>query len=97
MENTEKTSEDATGYEKDKKMTVGRYLGTRLSTLKPPMNKPPGPFKSLAKLNTQKWLFFLVRVLSLGVLHPETEPVLTHVRWHSWLGLGTPSTSSRSP
>lgn len=42
------------------KMSAGRYIATRISTLKPPMNKAPNPFKLLAMLNLQQWLFFLV-------------------------------------
>lgn len=45
-------------------MSVGRYLATRLPTLKPPMAKAPNPFKLLALLNTQQWLFFLVAFLA---------------------------------
>ncbi|OAL32644.1 hypothetical protein AYO20_07802 [Fonsecaea nubica] len=41
-------------------MSPGKYAATRLSTLKPPMAKAPNPFKLLAMLNTQQWLFFLV-------------------------------------
>lgn len=48
------------------KMTVGRYLATRVSTLVPPMNKAPNPFKALMLLNKQQWLFFFV---SLTLLH----------------------------
>ena len=39
---------------------VTRYLATRLSTLKPPMNKAPNPLRLLAMLNFQQWMFFLV-------------------------------------
>lgn len=39
-------------------MTVGQYLGTRLSSLKPPMNKTPNPFKLLGMLNRMQWAFF---------------------------------------
>lgn len=46
----------------EEKMTVGRYLATRLSTLAPPMNKAPNPIKALMLLNRQQWLFFLVGV-----------------------------------
>ncbi len=46
------------------KMGVGRYLATRLPTLKPPMNKAPNPFKLLAMLNVQQWMFFLVGFLA---------------------------------
>lgn len=45
-------------------MSVGRYLATRLPTLKPPMRKAPNPFKLLAKLNFQQWMFFLVAFLA---------------------------------
>jgi len=36
------------------KMSAGRYIATRFSTLKPPMNKGPNPFKLLAILNSQQ-------------------------------------------
>lgn len=49
---------------KDEKMGVGRYIATRLPTLKPPMNKAPNPFKLLALLNFQQWMFFLVGFLA---------------------------------
>lgn len=42
--------------------SIGRYLATRLSTLKPPMNKAPNPFKTLALLNRQQWVLFMVRI-----------------------------------
>lgn len=42
------------------RMSIGRYAATRITTLKPPMAKAPNPFKLLAMLNTQQWLFFLV-------------------------------------
>jgi len=41
------------------KMSVGRYLATRLPTLKPPMDKVDNPFKLLAMLTLKQWLFFL--------------------------------------
>ena len=41
-------------------MSAGKYFATRLPTLKPPMTKAPNPFKLLALLNKQQWLFFLV-------------------------------------
>lgn len=42
------------------KISAVKYIATRFSTLKPPMNKAPNPFKLLAMLNLQQWLFFLV-------------------------------------
>ncbi|KAK5148961.1 hypothetical protein LTR04_000263 [Oleoguttula sp. CCFEE 6159] len=48
----------------EEEMSVGRYAATRISTLKPPMAKAPNPFKLLAMLNTQQWLFFLVSFLA---------------------------------
>ncbi|KAH9826098.1 Major facilitator superfamily, sugar transporter [Teratosphaeria destructans] len=46
------------------KMSIGRYLGTRLSTLKPPMDHVENPFKLLAMLNLRQWLSFLVAFLA---------------------------------
>ncbi|KZF23323.1 carboxylic acid transporter protein-like protein [Xylona heveae TC161] len=45
---------------KGKASSITRYLATRVPTLKPPMAKAPNPFKLLALLNVQQWLFFLV-------------------------------------
>lgn len=44
----------------DEHMSAGRYVATRIPTLKPPMANAPNPFKLLALLNTQQWLFFFV-------------------------------------
>ncbi|KIX97368.1 uncharacterized protein Z520_06820 [Fonsecaea multimorphosa CBS 102226] len=44
-------------------MSPAKYAATRITTLKPPMAKAPNPFKLLAMLNTQQWLFFLVAFL----------------------------------
>lgn len=41
-------------------MSVGRYIATRISSLKPPMEKAPNPFRLLALLNFQQWMFFLI-------------------------------------
>jgi SHS family lactate transporter-like MFS transporter len=41
-------------------MSVKEYAASRISTLRPPMAKVANPFKLLALLNTQQWLFFLV-------------------------------------
>lgn len=41
-------------------MSPGRYLATRIPSLKPPMEKVPNPFKALSLLNKQQWLFFAV-------------------------------------
>lgn len=45
-------------------MSVGEYISTRISTLKPPMTKVPNPISLLAMLNKQQWLFFLVCAVS---------------------------------
>lgn len=39
-------------------MSVGRYFATRLSTLKPPMEKLENPISLLRLLNRKQWLFF---------------------------------------
>lgn len=41
-------------------MSVGEYVATRFTTLKPPMAKAPNPIRLLRMLNRQQWLFFLV-------------------------------------
>lgn len=40
--------------------SIGRYIATRVSSLVPPMNPAPNPFKALTLLNGQQWLFFSV-------------------------------------
>ena len=44
-------------------MTIGQYVATRIPSLRPPMNKAPNPFKLVAMLNFQQWMFFLVGFL----------------------------------
>lgn len=46
------------------RMTIMEYITSRISTLKPPMEKVENPFTLLAMLNTQQWLFFSVRLSS---------------------------------
>jgi SHS family lactate transporter-like MFS transporter len=41
-------------------MSIGRYIATRIPTLKPSRDPAPNPFKLLALLNFQQWMFFLV-------------------------------------
>lgn len=41
-------------------MSVGRYVATRIPTLKPPFDRVPNPFSVLRLLNRKQWLFFLV-------------------------------------
>ncbi|KAK2051315.1 H+ symporter family protein [Colletotrichum caudatum] len=41
-------------------MSVGRYLTTRLTTLKPPMLSAPNPLKLVAMINKRQWAFFFV-------------------------------------
>ena len=53
----------ATG-ETPRKMGVGRYLATRLSTLKPPMDKVENPITVLRLLNKKQWLNFLVAFIA---------------------------------
>lgn len=58
------SSEEYPTYEAPaQKMSVGRYIATRIPTLKPPMHKAANPFKLLALLNFQQWMFFLVGFL----------------------------------
>lgn len=50
----------ASTYEDPEDMSFGRYCATRISSLKPAMRPISNPFKTLAMLNLQQWLFFLV-------------------------------------
>jgi hypothetical protein len=50
-------------------MTVKEYCLTRFSTLKPPMNKAPNPFRLLMLLNTKQWMFFLIAFLAWVCLY----------------------------
>lgn len=45
-------------------MSIGHYIATRIPTLKPPMHKAPNPFKLLAMLNFQQWMFFFVAFIA---------------------------------
>lgn len=45
--------------ETPQKMSIGRYLATRFSTLKPPMDKVENPITVLGLLSLKQWLFFL--------------------------------------
>jgi SHS family lactate transporter-like MFS transporter len=56
---------DGTGTEYDTKaphegMSVGRYLATRIPTLKPPMLNVPNPIKLIMMLDRLQWAFFAV-------------------------------------
>ncbi|KAL9084553.1 MAG: hypothetical protein Q9159_005171 [Coniocarpon cinnabarinum] len=44
-------------------MSAGRYVATRIPTLRPPFAPVPNPFKVLALLNFRQWMFFLVAFL----------------------------------
>lgn len=46
--------------DEEEHMNVREYLITRLTTLVPPMNPAPNPFKTLTLLNAQQWAFFAV-------------------------------------
>ena len=63
-----KDSHHAPAYDEEElsnnRMSAGKYLATRITTLKPPMEKAPNPFKLLGLLNRQQWLFFLVAFIA---------------------------------
>ena len=56
--------EEAFEYPPAEHVTVGTYLATRFSSLKPPLEPLPNPFKLLAMLNTEQWLFFAVAFMA---------------------------------
>lgn len=41
-------------------MSAGRYLATRFSSLKPPMDRLHNPITLLRMLNFKQWMFFSV-------------------------------------
>lgn len=60
---------DGTGTEYDNRapwegMSVGRYLATRVPSLKPPMLSVENPIKLLRMLNRMQWAFFAVAFLA---------------------------------
>ncbi|KAI7720017.1 sugar transporter family protein [Hortaea werneckii] len=55
---------DPAAGETPEKMGIGRYLATRIPTLKPPMDKVDNPFKVLSLLNLKQWMFFLVAFIA---------------------------------
>lgn len=59
VKDTMREQSPSSGYS-DEHMSLGRYIATRIPSLKPPLRPIPNPFKTLALLNTQQWLFFLV-------------------------------------
>eukprot|EP00644_Phytophthora_capsici_P019263 jgi/Phyca11/133083/e_gw1.315.2.1 len=48
----------------EEKMSVGEYLKSRVTTLKPPMQKVENPFKTLRLLNRLQWMQFLVAFIA---------------------------------
>ena len=55
---------DPAAGETPEKMGIGRYLATRIPTLKPPMDKVDNPFKVPSLLNLKQWMFFLVAFIA---------------------------------
>ena len=49
---------------RDQHMTASRYVATRISSLKPPMEKAANPIALLRLLNFQQWMFFLVAFIA---------------------------------
>lgn len=48
----------------DHHLSAGRYLATRITTLKPPLAKAPNPIRLLRMLDLQQWLFFFVAFIA---------------------------------
>ncbi|KAJ5833337.1 hypothetical protein N7474_001648 [Penicillium riverlandense] len=64
QEKPQQTNEEATSSPEIEEHVSGmQYVMTRIPTLVPPMRPAPNPFKALALLNRQQWLFFLVAFL----------------------------------
>lgn len=41
-------------------MSAGKYIATRLTTLRPPMTKAPNPIRLLQSVTRTQWAFFAV-------------------------------------
>ncbi|KAI8626596.1 lactate/pyruvate transporter [Xylariaceae sp. FL1651] len=52
--------EESNVYPPHHGMSVGTYLATRFSSLKPPMNKAPNPIRLLRMLDRRQWAFFSI-------------------------------------
>ncbi|KAG7388376.1 hypothetical protein PHYPSEUDO_012584 [Phytophthora pseudosyringae] len=48
----------------EENMSAGEYLKTRVTTLKPPMQKVENPFKTLRLLNRLQWMQFLIAFIA---------------------------------
>ena len=57
------SSNGASNGGQSSQMSIGRYVATRIPTLKPAFDPVPNPFKTLALLNFHQWMFFLVAFL----------------------------------
>jgi hypothetical protein len=83
--------------ESPEKMSASRYIATRFSSLKPPMDRVENPISLLASLNKQQWLFFLIAFLgwtwvgdsSINAIIPDSILIT--------IGIRTLLTSSPSP
>ena len=62
---TEHVEHTPAGYQRPphENMSVGRYIATRITTLKPAMAKVQNPISVLRLLNKSQWLFFLAGFL----------------------------------
>lgn len=57
-------------------LSIGRYLATRFTTLKPPMLPVPNPWRLVRMLNAQHWAFFALAFAAwVGGLQPGTKGV----------------------
>lgn len=54
-------------------MSVGRYLATRLPTLKPPMDHTIAPWTAFRMLNKRQWNSFLVSLVELKTYMHEAK------------------------
>lgn len=44
-------------------MNASEYLRTRLTTLKPPLDRPPNPIRIIRSLSFMNWMMFLCAFL----------------------------------
>lgn len=61
-------------------MSVGEYLSTRVSSLKPPMTRLPNPLRLIAMLTAHHWAFFGVAFFAwVCVVCSTSKPTVVYM------------------
>jgi hypothetical protein len=60
-------------------MSVGKYLATRVSSLKPAMAPAPNPIRLVLMLNRHQWAFFFVAFFAWVRSHLPSPPFVSAI------------------